>query len=282
MVELKRRFRSTSRLAIQLILFASIYEMIVQFHYMAAYHNTIKDNSSFTTFFNYFQNKREVLPEFNNLDHIYYINVDSRTDKRDFMESWLKPFSIQYSIPYQRISAMTSDDSCNLILNNEIAKQRCLGVKGLRNSNLYIMDNCNTTGYTLVVEDDYQILNYTRLVNGVKKVPQDWDVLRFDCWTGPDGINPIHEFPQYDFGYRTVTPSKKWYCGGTHATLWRSDRLHILRKIWEHPKKPKAGIDCLLADDNVRSYCVQADIGHLFKNEFKSDIPKLRKKKEIG
>jgi hypothetical protein len=47
------------------------------------------------------------------------------------MESWLKPFSEEYSIPYQTISAKSWDDSCNNILGGEDAMLRCRGVMGL-------------------------------------------------------------------------------------------------------------------------------------------------------
>jgi hypothetical protein len=207
---------------------------------------------------------------FEGIDRIYYINLDNRTDKRDFMESWLKPFSQQYSILYQRVSAKSWDDSCNDIHKSDEAMKRCRGVMGLRNSNLHIMDHYNTTGYTLVLEDDFQIQNYTRLLDGLKKVPEDWDVIRFDCWGKRRNL-----FPQYGFGFRTITSNgRKNYCGGTHATLWRSDRLHKLRKTWEYPKQRYLGIDCLLADDDIKSYCLQAKIGHLFRKNFTTDIPK--------
>jgi hypothetical protein len=188
------------------------------------------------------------------------------------MESWLKPFSEEYSIPYHRISAKSWDDSCNNILGGEEAMLRCRGEMGLRNSNLHIMDTYNTTGYTLVLEDDFKIFNYTRLLDGVKKVPDDWDVIRLDCKNGKHGDKL--GFPQFEFGYQT---NKKGYCGGTHATLWRSDRLHILRKIWEYPRKIYLGIDCLLSDDNIKSYCVQVKTGRLFKHDLSSDIPKTEK-----
>jgi hypothetical protein len=220
------------------------------------------------------------LGPFENLDRIYYINLDKRADKRNFMESWLEPFSKQYSIPYQRVSAMSGDDLCNKILNGGGNIRNCRAKMGLRNSNLHIMDNYNTTGYTLVLEDDFEIKNYTRLLDGVRKVPNDWDVIRFDCWRGMKHkfLDPLIEFPQFEGGYRTVTPrGKKKFCGGTHAVLWREDRLQNLRKVWE---QKKLGIDCALADDDIKSYCVQTKIGRL--GVFKTDIPKGggRKKKK--
>lgn len=220
--------------------------------------------------------KAESIGAFQGIDRIYYINLDTRTDKREFMESWLKPFSETYSIPYERISARTATfkkPQCKGVTKPN--KRRCRGGKALQYTNLRIMEQYNTTGYTLVLEDDYQLTHYERLLNSMKKVPNDWDVIRFDCWTGPYGIDPEDEFPQFEFGYRTVTPSKKWFCGGTHATLWRSDRLHILRKIWEFPRKPYAAIDCLLSDDNIVSYCVQADVGDLANEKLTSDMEKV-------
>jgi hypothetical protein len=218
----------------------------------------------------------EPLDSFQAIDHIYYINMDKRTDKRDFMESWLKPFSTQYSIPYQRISARTGfQNQCRGVSSRD--KKRCLAGKGLLNSNLRIMNKFNTTGYTLVLEDDYQITNYNRLLNFVKKVPEDWDIIRFDCWTDTQSLDPEDEFPLFEFGYRTITPPNgTHFCGGTHAALWRSDRLPTLRKIWKFPKAPYLDIDCLLSDSDIHSYCVQANVGNLVKS-LTSDIgrPKI-------
>jgi hypothetical protein len=136
------------------------------------------------------------------------------------------------------------------------------------------MDHLNTTGYTLVLEDDFYITNYTNLLNGVNKVPVDWDAIRFKCRSGKGFLNPREEFPQFEGGYRTVTPrGEKGFCGGTHAVLWRSDRLQNLRKIWEHPNNTYVGIDCALASDELNSYCLQAKIGKK-KHGFESDIPK--------
>jgi hypothetical protein len=192
------------------------------------------------------------------IDHIYYINMDNRTDKRDFMESWLQPFSKQHSIPYQRISALSGDDddACKKLEAKEVNTrliQNCRGKRGLLKSNLNIMDNYNTTGYTLVLEDDHEIKDYKTLLEAANKVPDDWDVIRFDCWNGKNKdllVDPKEDFPQIEGGFRTITPrGKKRFCGGTHIVLWRGDRLSNLRKIWEHKY---SGIDCALADDRIK------------------------------
>lgn len=213
-----------------------------------------------------------------NIDRIYYINLDNRTDKRNFMESWLKKFSRRRSIPYQRVSAKTGDDACKQFDGHAGHMKKCRTKVGLRKSNLDIMDNYNTTGYTLVLEDDVRIKRFNVILEGIKKAPDDWDVIRFDCWRGLERmfLDPLEEFPQFEGGFRTVTPrGGKKFCGGTHAMVWRSDRLQNLRKIWEHPKNTFKDIDCALADDDIKSYCVQTKIGRV--GGFKTDIPKRRR-----
>jgi hypothetical protein len=215
---------------------------------------------------------------FPKIDRIYYINLDNRTDKRNFMESWLNKTSRRRSIPYQRVPAKSGDDVCKKFDGNPGHMKKCRSKVGLRKSNLDIMDNYNTTGYTLVLEDDVQIKQFNRILRGIRKVPDDWDVIRFGCWRGLDSmfLDPLEEFPQFKGGFRTVTPrGKKKFCGGTHVMVWRSDRLQNLRKLWEHPKNTFMDIDCALADDDIKSYCVQTKIGRV--GGFKTDIPKRRK-----
>ena len=45
-------------------------------------------------------------------------------------------------------------------------------------SNVAIMDQRNTTGLTLVLEDDYQVKNMTLLEESLKHIPSDFDVVR--------------------------------------------------------------------------------------------------------
>ena len=62
------------------------------------------------------------------VDRIYYINMDHRTDKRDWMESWLEPFSKKYSVPYYRISGKSGDiNDCPPHLKDAA----CIGMTGV-------------------------------------------------------------------------------------------------------------------------------------------------------
>ena len=76
------------------------------------------------------------------------------------------------------------------------------------------------------------------------------------------------------YGFRSLAPPEgRWYCGGTHLTIWRGDKVDKLRKHWDHhPRKP---IDCLLARDNITSYGLMTGVGWI-DNARHSDIPKLR------
>ncbi|GFH55114.1 hypothetical protein CTEN210_11590 [Chaetoceros tenuissimus] len=203
------------------------------------------------------------------IDRIYYINMDHRTDKREFMESWLEPFSKKYSVPYQRISGKTGDTGdCSQGVRDEA----CIGLTGLLYSNWDIMDNYNTTGITLVLEDDYEIRNYNKLLKSIEKAPSDWDVLRFDSWQQPRVSFPRFYMRGLGSGFRTSSPRNGYFCGGTHITVWRGDKVEKLQNHWDmHPRLP---IDCALANDNITSYFLMTRVGKLDRSRG-SDVPKL-------
>ncbi|GFH47179.1 predicted protein [Chaetoceros tenuissimus] len=205
------------------------------------------------------------------VDRIYYINMDHRTDKRDWMESWLEPFSKKYSVPYYRISGKSGDTNDCL---PHVRDAACIGMTGLLYSNWDIMDNHNTTGITIVLEDDYVIQDYPKLLKSLAMTPDDWDVIRFDLWHHPYGHFPHFQMGELGYGVQTVAPPEGgYYCGGTHLTVWRGDKVDVLRKHWDaHPRSP---IDCRLAADNITSYALMTGVGGRDESRG-SDVPKLR------
>jgi hypothetical protein len=203
------------------------------------------------------------------VDRIYYINMDHRTDKRKFMESWLEPFSKKYSVPYYRISGKTGVTG---VCKQHHSDSACIGMTGLLYSNWDIMDNHNTTGITLVLEDDYAIGDYPKLLKSLAMAPDDWDVLRFDLWQNPFKHYPRFQMGKLGYGFRTLsTKEGHWFCGGTHLTVWRGDKVDKLRKHWDH--HPRMPIDCLLAADNITSYALETRVGKRDESRG-SDIPK--------
>ena len=83
-------------------------------------------------------------------------------------------------------------------------RAQCRGIAGLAMTNLAIMDRHNTTGLTLVLEDDYRIRNMTLLKESLNHVPSDFDVVRWGCY----GLRP-EEFQQVNkHVYRTACIDK--------------------------------------------------------------------------
>ena len=192
------------------------------------------------------------------IDRIYYINVDERQDRAEFMKWWLS----WQDTPYARIAAVSGvSTGCVKRLSRP---NHCRGVIGLRMSNLYIMDDAETSGITMVLEDDVKV-NMSLVLDAVRAVPHDWDVIRLDCW----GFIP------WNFPYVTPnifkTEPRYWhttYYGGTHAMIWRSDSINKIRNIWS--VQPYDDIDSLLTTSEINSYCVQKSVALLY--ELGSDI----------
>lgn len=207
--------------------------------------------------------RHEVLPIRHNdvitqIDRIYYINVDERRDRAEFMEWWLS----WQDTPYARIPAVpAASTGCVKRLSRP---NHCRGVIGLRMSNLYIMDYAETSGITMVLEDDVKV-NMSLVLDAVRAVPRDWDIIRLDCWG----------FVPWNFPYVTPnifkTAPRYWhvdYYGGTHAMIWRSDSINKIKKIWS--VQPYDDIDGLLTTSELNSYCVQKSVALLY--EMGSDI----------
>ena len=222
------------------------------------------------------------------LDRIYFINLDRNVIRREIMEHQLSMVAYDYGrnhhydIEYHRVAALKGqNDTCISRINGK----RCIGVSGLIMSNLYIMDHLNITGTTLVLEDDFVIDDLEKLLKTVYLVPQDWDILRWDCKAGP-----LPEFQQYTYAFKTSQNAsdiaeckqsgrkKCYHCGGTHAIMYRSGAsVEKLRVLWS--RQPYEDIDCALtsrsSEVGLNSYCIQTGVGsfHYPSSEY-SDIPK--------
>ena len=204
------------------------------------------------------------------IDRIYYINMQQNQQRRLIMESWLS----HQIIPYQRMPGLQGhNDTCIPQKIGSNRGQRCVGISGLVESNLDIIDNHNTTGMTLVLEDDFVIHDMHKLMSSISLVPKDWDVIRFDCFE-----RPLQQFESYSkFSYQVpssinqtlCTPKEKnvcYYCGGTHAVLWngRKSSMGKLRQVWS--QQPYDDIDCRLSNTthDIKSYCINVGIGEFY------------------
>ena len=222
---------------------------------------------------------------FPGVNRIYYINMDHRIKRRGLAEEWLS--HPNQHIPYQRITGLKgTNHSCIPQKNNSA---RCVGLSGLILSNLNIITNYNTTGYTLVVEDDFAITDMERLLASVPLVPTDWDIIRFDCWDKPLPNMPRYGGKPWIFSVTIDNTTKNtcllskekqehkqcYFCGGTHVALWKGGgpSLEKVRTVWS--QIPYNDLDCRLSDPSLNSYCINIGIG-----EFRTpvgeitDIPK--------
>ena len=236
------------------------------------------------------------------LDRVHYINLAESKDRRSWMEKWLRASKI----PYERVEAgkgplMESPDKRRVAAKS--APKQCRGIIGLRDSNFYIMDHLNTSGSTLVLEDDYWV-NLTLIPLLVAKVPADWDIIRFDCWGAKKTWGDVFQILRNEEGQVEIRSRGKTffteknsrsqcnacregqYYGGTHAMLWRRDAIPKLRAVWG--VLPADDIDCRLATDQLRSrsYCVQGPGFPKLKtltfqnNNFTTTIPKVNQKNQ--
>jgi hypothetical protein len=205
------------------------------------------------------------------IDRIYYINMEKNVLRRQLMESWLQ----NQPTPYKRIKALIGlpSDECK---GDKGTTKNCRGIVGLLHSLVSIIDNENTTGLSLVVEDDYALADpgHRRLQEALKMIPDDWDLIRFDCWGETKGVK-LREINQFVFdplilGYKGK--GARWFCGGTHSMLWKGTSVHKLKEMWS--KVPSGEADCQISyTPSVKSYCVNIGLGDLYQIESeKSDI----------
>jgi hypothetical protein len=236
------------------------------------------------------------------INRIYFINLDINTRRRAFMERWLS----NQTIPFERIPGKVGDssDTCKKIKSDPT---RCRGIAGLAKSDISIIDSYNTTGLTLVLEDDCIAKNMTLLHESISVVPNDWDVIRFNCWgLIPADFPLLHVERKHELQIAKVfetrhdkeLPCKATtkrschieFCGGTHAMVWRGgESVQKLRKLWG--KIPHNDIDCDLTEAaeryNITSYCInfRKGVGLAHNIRFTGEgtnIPKTRLKRTMA
>jgi hypothetical protein len=202
------------------------------------------------------------------IDRIYFINLDKNPLRRAFMEGYLS----NQTIPFERIPGKVGDPS-DTCVEGKTDPDRCRGIVGLAKSEISIIDNYNTTGLTLVFEDDYfagDIL--PRLQKSMSLVPDDWDILRFGCWGHiPSDFPVLHVNPVNELGINKIfetrhdkkqppcdgTKEDCWFSGGTHAMVWRGgESVQKLKELWS--RNPRQDVDSALTgeDNYITSYCI--------------------------
>jgi hypothetical protein len=212
------------------------------------------------------------------VDRIYYHNLDKNTLRRQHMESWLS----EQPIVYKRVPAQIGEpDGC---IENKNTPNRCRGMSGIAKTLTGILDNENTTGVSLVLEDDVIPMDkdrWSRMMEAIKYVPDDWDIIRFDCWGANDyGMRYVNGFVVDTRKPKIIKNCAdhgvcQAFCGGAYAMLWRDSSAETLKKMWR--KVPVDDADCIIGKTEfVQSYCVNIGLWeHFYINNEISDVSLL-------
>ena len=202
------------------------------------------------------------------VQRVYYMNLESNQKRRGNMERWLG----KQSIPFYRINSTIGSNNPEACVPGKQDVDRCRGISGLATTRLDIIRNYNTSGLTVVLEDNFVVKKPLDLLVNVTldMIPPDWDIIRWDCQH--DGRKGWFDFVDTDepIVFRTVcnytADPDCYFCGGGHAMLWRNSSLHKLEKIWS--SRPYDDGDCRLTTTELKSYCVNIGVGSFVRPEF--------------
>ena len=211
------------------------------------------------------------------IDQVYFSNLEKNMLRKKMMNFWLNEDPLR-TAPYKRINARVGDPARDKCVEKKSATKQCRGIAGLARTLLHILDNEPTNGTTLILEDDFFITDpgFRRMEASLAMVPDDWDVIRFDC----KDVNQVNLQWLNPFVARTNRVRERkdctycFFCGGTHAMLVKEESTSRLKSMWG--QTPFDDIDCIMGRTNwINSYCVNIGVGDMFKISMEgSDIPK--------
>ena len=208
------------------------------------------------------------------IQQLYYINLDENTKRKSFMQHWLA----KQGISYERVPAIRGVGGSSECVSKYHPGRWCKGVSSWTSSLLSIMDKKKTAGLTVVVEDDVY-LPTKKIKSYISLVPTDWDVIRFDCNLDNKVPKTFKTFGKLVFKTNQVEGQNiksnnmhDIYCGGINAMVWKEGSVKKIRKVLG--RKPHDDPSCKLTTNDINSYCIQAGIVQ-HKYEFESEIPQF-------
>jgi len=222
------------------------------------------------------------------IDMIYYINLDSRGDRREHMEDQLR----QFNIPFQRKSAYkfssyeeakASPEFHDYLTSHRVVEHQEERKHGfviscfLSHLSLYKqIAQMNVDGsngrYFLILEDDVNIPYgwEERFAQKIKSVPYDFDVLRIGYWAEARDEDRIN-----DDVYMARPPFRTDYgslfYAGTHAVVVQSQTIHRLIAKLEGMNIDDADAMLTSCCDQLQSYVLTEKIIERWDNP--SDHP---------
>ncbi|MEM7690308.1 MAG: glycosyltransferase family 25 protein [Pseudomonadota bacterium] len=226
---------------------------------------------------------------------IFYINLDSRTDRRAFMESQLtaaqvgferfpavrpsieslvKPEGEFYSF-FKRASAVYKR-----LARDKRQEQRAIAYFGVYLSHYQIHQRmADEPGRDyIILEDDcvFDRVHYDRLMTMIEHgdIPDDWDIIR-DCWDSTDTVAKFLT-SNHNSRFSELTRYHNYY-GGAHFSLFRAGANPKLLRLLDE--------DYVFIIDGVYS-THKLNVYHrrfgFHPADFGTDIPKLPEKTALA
>ena len=213
------------------------------------------------------------------IDKIYYINLDKREDRMEFMEDQLS----MINIPYERFSAICPEEQelasrfqnfykrmDSWLKKKNHSTSKILGTLGCYLSHYFVQKKANESshGNYLVLEDDWCVnpesIKALKSVFNKGLVPGDWDIFG-SFWGSHKKIVIKHQ--GIDGGSRFSNNRNGQPMGGTHFMLFNKRSTSKIINFLD--AENVFNIDAVLCNDMLNIYHMKMPITN---NNFKSDI----------
>ncbi|GFH61568.1 hypothetical protein CTEN210_18044 [Chaetoceros tenuissimus] len=192
------------------------------------------------------------------IDQMFYMNYEEDIEKSKKMEDWLSWFLPHRNIPFYRLPLMKGLPYVCAFEDEE----KCIKESGKVDTLLHLMQSneYNTRGTSLILQDDVEITDMHRLRLAANLVPDDWDVIRFDCPLEKDTSLPnLNNYVFQTNQGRAFYP----FLDNSRAMLLRDDKFEKIADAINI--LPRQELDAALSFKKINSYCVNVGAGNRFE-----------------
>lgn len=204
------------------------------------------------------------------LNKIYYINLDNRLDRKQYMETMLSNLNVEYErfSAFKPIlenfrkkntfeSSFVKRDNLKEKLFNPNYQAQLLGMIGCLGSYIQLLEKIHSQNpppnqYIIILEDDAFITQNTlnQIYSTLNDTHFEIDILRINPTFFPNAtkLNAVQRIKKYVFKITKNTH----YCGGTHINIIPT---HKINKILSYLKASQTmPIDSLFSFNYIHSY----------------------------
>jgi len=214
---------------------------------------------------------------------IFYINLQERTDRKEYMEKMLTDLNLEYErFDAVRVSPEVIKSKYKTFYDNCVPRfkkyinskdkdviKRGIGAFGCYMSHIkihQIMEEQNDSPY-IILEDDVIITQSTldELYIVMKELKDDWDMIR-STWYSTSKLNKMKGV-NFESKFAKNSSYVHHGYGGTHFTVFNDAKTIMNYLLDEH----LFSIDAVYCTDRLNVYQKKLDVNIY---TFKSDIPK--------